>query len=166
MKRFLKIVMIVVAVFATTSLSAQPGPQGRGQRQPMKPEEMAQMMTQRMTDSLNLSKEQQTKVYDLNLAMINNRPMMRRDQQQTPEQRQAARQELMKSQQDYRTKLKAILTEEQYAKWEKEQAARLQRGDRGLGFGPQMPPRERLNTAQDDQQERSQKKQKKNKKSE
>lgn len=122
------------------------GPQGqqqgqRGPRQRMNPEQMAKMQTERFAKSLDLSEEQQKKLYDYNLNNIKKqqeeREKMRaqreqgqQGQGQRPDFRnmsEADRETFFKQMQEQRKvqeaaedkAYKEILTEAQYKKWQK-----------------------------------------------
>ena len=122
------------------------GPQGqqqgqRGPRQRMNPEQMAKMQTERYAKSLDLSEEQQKKLYDYNLNNIKKqqeeREKMRaqreqgqQGQGQRPDFRnmsEADREAFFKQMQEQRKvqeaaedkAYKEILTEAQYKKWQK-----------------------------------------------
>ena len=122
------------------------GPQGqqqgqRGPRQRMNPEQMAKMQTERFAKSLDLSEEQQKKLYDYNLNNIKKqqeeREKMRAQREQGPQgqgQRpdfrnmsEADREAFFKQMQEQRKAQEAaedkaykeILTEAQYKKWQK-----------------------------------------------
>ena len=122
------------------------GPQGqqqgqRGPRQRMNPEQMAKMQTERFAKNLDLSEEQQKKLYDYNLNNIKKqqeeREKMRaqreqgqQGQGQRPDFRnmsEADREAFFKQMQEERKAQEAaedkaykeILTEAQYKKWQK-----------------------------------------------
>lgn len=96
----------------------------RGNNRP-NPEEMAKMMTERMTKQLNLSKEQQEKVYAIHLDLA----------QKREEERQARRAEAdarKEEAQKHEERLNEVLTEEQRKQWVELKAERRdRRGQRG-----------------------------------
>ncbi len=74
------------------------------------PEQMAQRMTQRMTDELGLDKSQADEVYELNLDQIR--------------QMQALRERMRTTRQAEVEKMKTILSAEQFEKWSQMQGPR------------------------------------------
>lgn len=74
------------------------------------PEQMAQRMTQRMTDELGLDKSQADQVYELNLDQIR--------------QMQALRERMRTTRQAEAEKMKTILSAEQFEKWSQMQGPR------------------------------------------
>jgi len=149
-----KIVLMMVALLSMTAVQAQESEknnaqQFRGPRQ-MTPEQM----TERMTNDLKLSDEQKTKVLALNkeYEKVIAGPGMRGPRPQRPdgessataqngqqrperpqltdEQREEMKQR-MEKRQEYEKKLKEILTEDQYKKYQESRPGR-----RGFGRGP------------------------------
>ena len=146
----LRIIALAFALCIGGTALAQ-GPQGpqqqqgqpgqRGPRQRMNPEQMAKMQTERFAKSLDLSEEQQKKLYDYNLNNIKKqqeeREKMRaqreqgqQGQGQRPDFRnmsEADREAFFKQMQEQRKvqeaaedkAYKEILTEAQYKKWQK-----------------------------------------------
>ena len=155
-----KIVLMMVALLSMTAVQAQESDnkqqQFRGPKQ-MTPEEM----TERMSDNLKLTDEQKTKVLALNKeyekviagpGMRGPRPQKpdgesgataQNDQkrperpQMTDEQREEMKQR-MEKRQEYEKKLKEILTEDQYKKY---QESRPRRGFGGGRPGGMRGPR-------------------------
>ena len=144
-----KIVLMMVALLSMTAVQAQESEknnaqQFRGPRQ-MTPEQL----TERMTNDLKLSDEQKTKVLELNKeyeqvlagpGMRGPRPGRGNGEAQngqrperpqlTDEQREEMKQR-MEKRQEYEKKLKEILTEDQYKKYQESRPGR-----RGFGRGP------------------------------
>jgi Spy/CpxP family protein refolding chaperone len=149
-----KIVLMMVALLSMTAVQAQESEknnaqQFRGPRQ-MTPEQL----TERMTNDLKLSDEQKTKVLALNkeYEKVIAGPGMRGPRPQRPdgessataqngqqrperpqltdEQREEMKQR-MEKRQEYEKKLKEILTEDQYKKYQESRPGR-----RGFGRGP------------------------------
>ena len=147
----LRIIALAFALCISGVVMAQ-GPQGqqrpqgqqqgqRGPRQRMNPEQMAKMQTERFAKSLDLSEEQQKKLYDYNLNNIKKQQEERekmRAQRGQGQQGQGQRPDFMnmsdadreaffKRMQDERKAQEAaeekaykeILTEAQYKKWQK-----------------------------------------------
>lgn len=105
---------------------------------PMNPEEMAKRRTEQMAEQLGLSKEQQEKVYQLNLQQMEQMAKMRHERKERKESDKADREkrmnELRAKQEQHAAQMKEILSEEQYAKWEqlqREQRDRHRGGPRG-----------------------------------
>lgn len=151
-----KIVLMMVALLSMTAVQAQESDkqQFRGPKQ-MTPEEM----TERMGNELKLTDEQKTKVLALNkeYEKVIAGPGMRRprpqktdgesgataqnDQkrperpQMTDEQREEMKQR-MEKRQEYEKKLKELLTEDQYKKYQESRPRRGFGGGRPGGRGP------------------------------
>ena len=147
----LKLLFVAVLAMVATSVSAQ-GPQGqqgqRPQRQRMTVEQRTQMQVDRQTKNLDLTEEQQKKLYDYYLG-INKKQQeemearmkaMREGQQngQRPDFRnmsEADREKFMKQMQEQRQAqqaaeekaYKSILTEKQFKKWQMLKKAQEQR---------------------------------------
>lgn len=121
-----KIIFAFVAFMMTTSMMAQQF----GQRREFKPEDMATRQATELKDSCSLNEEQYTAVY--NLYLEQSKQMQAAMQQGGQGQRQQFDREAMqKRQEEFNGKLKAILTEEQYARYEQMQKNRMQRWNRG-----------------------------------
>lgn len=145
-----KIVLMMVALLSMTAVQAQESDkqQFRGPRQ-MTPEQM----TERMSDNLKLTDEQKTKVLALNKeyekviagpGMRAPRPQntdgesgattqQNRQRPERPQITDAQREEMkqrMKQRKEYEEKLKEILTEDQYKKYQESRPGR-----RGFGGG-------------------------------
>ena len=159
-----KILLTMVALLSLTAVQAQESDnkqqQFRGPRQ-MTPEQM----TERMSENLKLTDEQKTKVLELNkeYEKVISGPGMRgprpgrgngeaQNGQQRPERPQLTdeqREEMkqrMEKRQEYEKKLKEILTEDQYKKYQESRTQRRGfggpgRGGRRGGFGGQGGPR-------------------------
>lgn len=144
----LKILAVALALCISGVTMAQDPqrPQGqqqgqRPQRQRMAPEQMAKAQTERMAKSLDLSEEQQKKLYDYNLATLKEQQKQREQMRANREQGQGQgqrpdfrnmseqdRQEFFKKMQEERKAqeaaqekaIKEILTEAQYKKWQKQ----------------------------------------------
>ncbi len=63
--KLMSLALIALSMVVVTAVNAQP--QCHQQREPKSAEEMAKMMTQRMTKSLDLAEDQADKIYDINL---------------------------------------------------------------------------------------------------
>jgi len=95
------------------------------------PEEMAKRQTDQIKEKCGLDKDQEKKVYDLNLKSSKEMAKMR-EQMQGGGDRDAMREKMTKMRDDQNKEMKKILTAEQYVKYEKyleeRRAARQQGG--------------------------------------
>ncbi|MBR4995028.1 MAG: DUF4890 domain-containing protein [Alistipes sp.] len=163
----LKVLAVAIALtFSGVAMAQAPqAPQQgeRPQRQRMTPEQMAKSQTERYAKSLDLSEEQQKKLYDYNLNRMKEQQKQREEMraqrgQQGQGQRpdfmnmsDADREAFMKQRQEEQKAreaaedkaMKGILTEAQYKKWQKlkkQQEMRMrqqmqERMQNGGGFG-------------------------------
>lgn len=92
------------------------------------PEQRAEMQTKSLTKNLNLSEEQQKKVYALNLERSKQMAEMRNSQDRD-------RDKMRASMETYNTELQKLLTPEQKESYKKMTEERRSRGGRG-GNGP------------------------------
>lgn len=129
MKKFL---LAITAMFATMSMSAQ-FPQ-------FKPEDMVKRQVDQMKETCKLDDAQYKKVFDYMLAQ-NKAMMARMDSiRNAGGQMQFDPADMQKRQEEQNKALKAILTEEQFAAYQKAQQERMERmrqGGFGGGFGGQ-----------------------------
>ena len=103
----MKKALLVLAVCFLASFSAEAQRTDRPKRE-FNPEKWAERITNRMTEELSLTEEQQKEVYALHLERMTDRAEAMK-----------AQMERMKAEQkETREKLEAILTPEQKAKWE------------------------------------------------
>lgn len=112
----------------------------------MKPEEMAKRRTEQMAEQLGLSKEQQEKVYQLNLQQMEQMTKMRQERADREKaDRETHKNKVRAQHEQHAAQMKDILSEEQYTKWEqlqREQRDRHRGGPRGkhphrpAGAGP------------------------------
>jgi periplasmic protein CpxP/Spy len=101
------------------------------------PVEMANKMTQTMTDSLTLSTAQAAKVKEINLEYGNKMDAARKAARENENiDREAMRATMTTLREDHKAALKNILTTEQFAKFEKMDAARQGKRREGRG-GPE-----------------------------
>ena len=107
-----KIILSVLLMSFSTVIFAQ----GK-----MDHEAMATRQTERMKTELALKDEQYTKIFAINKEFIQKRMELRRDSTQT---KPAMHAEMQKLKADRDTKLKAVLTEEQFTKWAAVEAKR------------------------------------------
>lgn len=121
-----KIGFLLIAIVLGTMLSmAQPG----GQRN-FDPAERAKSQTAELKEALGLNKDQEKKVYDLNLESNKNMAKMRQEMQGGGG-FEGMREKMTKMREEQDKKMKAILTEAQWTKYEKYQEER--RANRGQG---------------------------------
>ena len=137
MKKVKLLIVALALMIGVGAMAQEPQGQGRPQRQRMTPEQMAKSQTDRLVKSLELSEEQQKKLYDYNLAnikkqqaerqkMMGNREDMQKRMEEfrnmTDEQRQefiAKQRKEQEASKAAQTKaMKEILTEAQFKKWE------------------------------------------------
>lgn len=108
-----KIGILLIALIAAVTISvAQP----RGQRD-FDPEEMAKRQTERLNEALDLNKDQKQKVYDLNLET--GKKMRKLREEQGGNGFEAMRDEMGKIREEQNVKMKKILTDKQWTKYEK-----------------------------------------------
>ncbi|WP_341214998.1 hypothetical protein [uncultured Wocania sp.] len=135
MKRLAIIAVAFLALQATAQQKKErSNNQERGQKMMnLSAEEMATLQTKKMTLHLDLTESQQAKIHKLNLENATKRKAMmetrkaRKESGNTPskEQRLAMMNTKLDHQIAMKAKMKDILNEEQYAKWEKAQANRM-----------------------------------------
>jgi hypothetical protein len=117
--------LLFAILFGATLTMAQPG----GQR--MSTEERAKTTTAELKEKLGLNKDQEKKVYDLNIESGKKMAAMREDMQGGGD-RDAMREKMTKMRDDQNKEMKKILTADQYKKYEKYlEEQRAQRGQRG-----------------------------------
>ena len=117
------ILLMAMSVLATGAISAKSPAlyvqQGQGQGSP---EERAERMTSMMTKQLTLSAEQSTKLKPILLARATEQTELR--QKMKAGDRKLVMGEVKKLNEKYNTQIKAVLTAEQYTKYEAMQAQR------------------------------------------
>lgn len=125
-----KIGFLLIAVLLGTAMSmAQPG----GQRN-MDPEEMAKRQTERLKEALGLNKDQEKKVYDLSLETSKKRSKMFQEMRDSGGGFEGMREKMQELRNDENKKMKAILTDAQWTKYEKYlEERRSRRGQGGPG---------------------------------
>ena len=122
-----KIGFLLIAVLLGTAMSmAQPG----GQRN-MDPEEMAKRQTEQLKEALGLNKDQEKKVYDLSLDTSKKRAKMFQEMRDSGGGFDGMRDKMQALRDDENKKMKAILTDEQWTKYEKYQEERRNRRGQG-----------------------------------
>lgn len=105
-----KVALLLMVMFAVVTLSAQKGQKGT-------PEERAKWQTEALTEKLELTKEQQEKVYDICLKSAQSMP-----QRGENVDREKMREQFQKTQKEKDEAIKALLTEEQQKKYDELQA--------------------------------------------
>lgn len=115
----MKKALLVLAVCFLASFSAEAQRTKRAPRE-FNPEKWAERITNRMTEELSLTEEQQKEVYALHLERMTDRAEAMK-----------AQMERMKAEQkETREKLEAILTPEQKAKWEESRSEWMEKQSR------------------------------------
>lgn len=125
----MKKIILTLGLMASIGLSAMA--QQRGGERPS-PEQRATKMTEKMAEELSLTADQKKQVLEINLAQAKKMDQERQDQMKANEARKAE----MKKQDE---QIKAVLTEEQLAKWEE---IKLSQKDRRGRPGGQIEDRE------------------------
>lgn len=129
MKKIIFAATTALLLMAGATLSAQEQ-QPRAQRT-FDPETTAKERTAELVQKLGLNKEQEAKVYALNLEQAKQMQQMREERKARHEQQTADRDKMraeMKSKHEARAaEMKRILTDEQYKKWEQMQREQMGR---------------------------------------
>lgn len=127
-----KFILSLIAMVCTTFAFAQfPG----GQMPEFKPEDIATHMTDRLKDSLQINEDQYKKLYDINLKQANEMKTMM-DKMMQGERPEFNREAMQKRQDEQNAAIKAVLTEEQYKKYDEMQKnLRRRMASMGGGFG-------------------------------
>ncbi len=121
-KEFLSILFAAFALVAAITVTAQPQGGQRPEGQQGTPEEMSKMMVERMTKELDLTEDQQTKIYDINLKFAEERESSG-DTRPSREEMEAMREKMS-------AQVKGVLTDEQATKYDEMQAKMRERGPR------------------------------------
>jgi hypothetical protein len=120
-------ILLIAVVLGTTMSIAQP----QGGRN-MNPEEMAKRQTEQIKEAVGLDKAQEKKVYDLNLE--SSKQMQAMFQEGQGGGMDGMREKMTKMREEQNKKMKAILTEAQWPKYEKyQEEMRARRGQGGPG---------------------------------
>lgn len=136
-----KLVLITLALLAIQVGAQEPKRDGHKKGQAMKnlsAEEIANLKTKKMTLHLDLNESQQKEIYDLNLASATKRKAhmeSRKAKKESGEAQKPTKEERLKManakldhQIAMKAKMKDILNDEQFAKWEKAQARARSKG--------------------------------------
>lgn len=133
--RSIKILAIVAALlfgvdsYAQMQQRGQGAPQGqmrgqaRGQRQQMKPEDMAKAQADNVGEFVKINDAQKKELYDMFLASANEQAKIREEQMKIMQQYREKYQVIQKAQDE---KIKAILGEKAYEKYQKERQLNMQ----------------------------------------
>lgn len=100
-------------------------------RQNLSPEEMAKQQTAEIKEKCGLDKDQEKKVYDLNLK--SGKEMVKMREQMQGGDRDAMREKMTKMREEQNKEMKKILTAAQYTKYEKYQEERRAARQQGGG---------------------------------
>lgn len=101
-----------ILILALVAISVSSFAQDKDSKTNKSPEERAKVSTERMKTSLNLTDEQYSKIYDLNLQMIKDRKDFKESKSKLDGERK-------KKSSEYRNSMKNILTEEQFKNMKK-----------------------------------------------
>lgn len=129
-----KLGILFIIMLAVSTMSMAQGFGGGGQQ--MTPEERAKRTTDQIKEAVGLNADQEKKVYDLQIEQGKQMTKMREEMQASGGDFSSMREKMttMRAEQD--KKLKAILTADQWTKYEKwQEERRSQRGGPG-GGGP------------------------------
>lgn len=125
-----KIIFLFVVTILTTSIAVA---QNRGGQRDFDPEERAKSQTKELTELLDLKKDQEKKVYELNLKAGKEMAAMRDEMRSGGGDRDAMREKMMDMREKQNKEMKKILTDSQYKKYQKYLEER--RAQRGQGRG-------------------------------
>jgi hypothetical protein len=124
-----KIFLAIMAAVICMGTFAQ-GPQG-GQRREFNPEEFAKRQAERVQQATGASDKQYEALYGFFLRQMKATPRPQQGQRLSDEEREARRAEAEKRQKAHSDSIRAILTPEQFAKYEEAQKEWRQRGPQG-----------------------------------
>lgn len=102
-----KLITTLIYILALLSISVSSFAQDIDSKPKKTPEERATLITDKMKSSLNLTDDQYTKIYELNLQRIKERQAFKEEKSKTDS-------DIKKKRSEYMTSLKSILTDEQY----------------------------------------------------
>jgi len=135
-----KLLVVLALVFAGSTINAQEATAAG--KKPAKVKATAEQRAQKSVDNLDkaviLTPEQKTQVYDLALTRAKKVDSIREANKgkKTPEEREAMKKEVKAAHKEYRTAVKAILTQEQKDKLKAK--AKEKRAAKGGKKGPKM----------------------------
>ncbi|MBT3383946.1 MAG: hypothetical protein HN778_02185 [Prolixibacteraceae bacterium] len=125
-----KIGILLIAIVLGTTVSIA---QNRDGQRSFDPVERAKTQTADLKEALGLDKDQEKKVYELNLESNKKMSAMREDMQASGGGFEGMREKFTKLREDQNKKMKEILTKAQWPKYEKYQEEN--RSNRGQGRG-------------------------------
>ncbi len=111
-------IFVFLLILGLSSAMAQNNPGRSGQRN-MDPTERAKEELKQMDENLDLSNDQKEKVYDILLDGNNKRSAMFEEMRSGSGDREAMREKMRKLREEQNTKLKGVLSEKQWTKYEK-----------------------------------------------
>jgi protein CpxP len=122
--------LVLLALLAFTVVTVA---QNRGSGN-FDPKEMAKRQTEQLTEELDLNKDQQKKVLELNEKYSEKMSAMFQDMRSGGGDREAMREKMGKMREEQNKEMKKLLTEDQYKKYEKYlEERRSRRGQGGPG---------------------------------
>ncbi len=121
----MKKVLIICLALMTISLQAQPGENEgkqhrKGKNMDYTPEQIAELKTKRMVLQLDLTEQQEKKVYDLVLEKVKKRKELKDNNKEKKGESMSfeKKKQMLDDRIEMKKAFKSILTEEQYEKWE------------------------------------------------
>lgn len=131
-----KIVFLAATLFIFFAISANA--QQRGPREHMTPEQQATRMVERLTEELKLDENQQKELQTYFTEQFQKRQEEFEKNRPAPENREAMREKMEKEREATDTKLKEVLTEEQYNTYKANEEKRMKEMQQHRG---ERPPR-------------------------
>jgi len=146
MKKLLMVALAFIAIQATAQERNERPNKERGSKmerfQDLTPDEMATLQTKKMTLHLDLNESQQKEIQKINLENAKDRKSMRETrmaQKESSNFQKPSKEERLKIMNtrldrkiEMKAKMKKILNEDQYAKWEKNQAQMKNKFEKGF----------------------------------
>jgi hypothetical protein len=135
------IVLLVAAVFSVTTGFAQERekekdkPKPQTEKAPKTPEERANACADRMSKDLGLSADQIMKIHDLALTRAKKMDELREKYKGKDGDKQLWKEERKKVRDEFHAGVKAVLSPEQYAKWEEQKKKKESKPGKGNGKG-------------------------------
>lgn len=126
MKNVVKKLVVAMALLVTFGVQAQ---DRKGKMKDASPEERVAMRTERLSEKLSLDENQKKKVKEIFEAEQKENAAVRAGMKAEREKALAEKKAIMKKQHDeLKAKLKPVLTEEQFKKWEAMQKENMEKG--------------------------------------
>ena len=142
MKQFFLMVLALMAFQLNAQEPRREGPRDHGKMMHLSAEEMATLQTKKMTLHLDLNDKQQKEIYAINLEQAKARKARMEErkakreagtaEKPSQEQRVERMNALLDHKIEMKKKMKTILNEEQFAKWEKAQARMAHKRKEGM----------------------------------